>query len=236
VLLQQHNAPLITNTMYKNSTTLFFLAIITIAVITTVKQSTKSKNCDDQAVIHVTEATLPYRTDTGTELSLNGIPRGNYQLNRSSDISQMEVSAVMLDPKQNLIKTVLMIGGDFADDTEFELTDSIARGDRPIKAKVLERISIPSADIRPKFTYLFAQPSAPRWTTKKIAVIELVDTIPISHLYIRKIGGLDSSWVEGNFVRTNEQIVAEYARKNKGTDRVLKTNPYTYSLPECRDN
>jgi hypothetical protein len=64
----------------------------------------------------------------------------------------------------------------------------------------------------------------------------MVDTIPISHLYIRKIDGLDSGWVEGNFVRTNEQIVAEYARKNKGTDRVLKTNPYTYSRPECRDN
>jgi hypothetical protein len=219
--------------MPKNPTTLFFIAIVTIAIMTTVKQVTTSKQCDAQAVIHITEATLPYRTDTGTETSLNGIPRGKYQINGSPDISQMEVSAVMLDPKQNLIKTVLMIGGDFADDAEFELTDSIVRADRPIKAKVLEQISIPSADIQPKFTYLFAQPSAPRWTTKKIAVIELLDTIRLSHLYIRKIGGLDSQWVEGNFVKTNEQIVAGYARKNKGTDRALKTNAYTYGRPEC---
>jgi hypothetical protein len=222
--------------MSKNSTTLFLLAIVSIAILTTFKQVNKTKNCDAQTVIHVNEVTLPYRTDTGTELSLNGIPRGKYQINSSPDISQIEVSAVMLEPNQNLIKTVLMIGGDFADDAEFELTDSIARGDRPIKAKVLERISIPPADIQPKFSYLFAQPSAPRWTTKKIAVIELVDSIPISHLYIRKIGGLDSNWVEGNFLRTNEQIVSKYARKNKGTDRELKTNPYTYGSPECIEN
>jgi hypothetical protein len=222
--------------MPKNLTTLIFLAVVAISVITSVKQSTKSKNCDAQAVINITEATLPYRTDTGTETSLSGIPRGKYQINRSPDISQMEVSAVMLDPSRNLIKTVLMIGGDFADDAEFELTDSIARADRPIKAKVLERISIPSTDIQPKFTYLFAQPVAPRWNTKKIVVIELVDTVPISNLYIRKMGGSDSSWVEGNFVRTNEQIASGYAHKNKGTDRALKTNPYAYARPECQGN
>ncbi len=222
--------------MPKNSTTLFFLAIVTIAVITTVKQVTKSKNCDAQAVINLTDVTLPYRTDTGTETSLSGIPRGKYQINGSPDISQIEVSAIVLDPSQNLIKTVLMVGGDFADDAEFELTDSITRTDQPIKAKVLERISIPSADIRPKFTYLFAQPVAPRWTTKKIAVLELVDTVSISHLYIRKIGGSDSSWVEGNFVKTSEQIAAGYARKNRGKNRALKTNAYTYGRPECQDN
>ena len=220
--------------MPKNPTTLLFIAIVTIAILTTFKQFTTSNQCDAQAVIHVNHVTLPYRTDTGTELSLSGIPRGRYQLNSSPDISQMEVSAVMLDPKQNLIKTVLMIGGDFADDAEFELTDSIVRADRPIKAKVLERISIPPADIQPKFIYLFAQPSALRWTTKKIAVIELLDTIPISHLYIRKIGSLDLKWIEGSFIRTNEQIVAKYARQNQGTDRALKTNPYAYARPECQ--
>ena len=220
--------------MPKNSTTLLFVAIVTIAILTTIKQITISKQCDAQAVIHVNEVTLPYRTDTGTEISLNGIPRGKYQINSSPDISQLEVSAVMLDPKQNLIKTVLMIGGNFADDAEFELTDSIVRANRPIKAKVLERISIPPADIQPKFIYLFAQPSVPRWTTKKIAVIELLDTISISHLYIRKIGSLDLKWIEGSFIRTNEQIVAKYARQNQGTDRALKTNPHAYARPECQ--
>jgi hypothetical protein len=221
--------------MPKNPTTLFFLVIVSIAILMGVKQVTKSKNCDDQAVIHLDKVTLPYRTDTGVELSLNGIPRGKYQINSNPNISQMEVSAVILDPNQNLIKTVLMIGGDFADDAEFELTDSVAGGDQAIKAKVLERISIQQADIRPKLSYLFAQPSTPRWTTKKIVVIEPVNTIPISHLYIRKIGGLDYNWVEGNFVRTNEQIVAEYARKNKVTDLALKTNPYAYGRPECTE-
>jgi hypothetical protein len=223
--------------MQKNSTTLILAAIVTMAVVTTAKQFIRSKKCDPQtAVLQIDKVTLPYKTHTGTMLSADGIPRGKYRISTNSDISQIEVSAVMLDPNQNLIKTVVMIGGNFADDAGFELTDSPIRGDKPVKAKILERISLLPVGSGSKFSYLFAPPESTRWNASKVVTIELDDTIAISQLHIRKLGSVDNSWIEANFVRTNERIPAQYARKNTVTPQELKASSYTYGLPGCQEN
>jgi hypothetical protein len=223
--------------MRRNSTTLIFAAIITMAVVTTAKQLMRSHKCDPQtSVLQIDKVTLPYKTDTGTMLSANGIPRGKYRLSSNSDISQMEVSTIMLDPSQNLIKTVVMVGGNFAEDPEFELTARPSRGDKPVKAKILERISLLPIGAQSKFVYLFAPPVSTRWNSSKVVAIELDDTIAISHLYIRKVGSIDNNWVEAKFTSTNEQIPAQYARKNIVTPQELKSSTYTYGRPGCQDD
>ncbi|MEH1871806.1 hypothetical protein [Nostoc sp.] len=145
---------------------------------------------------------------------MNGIPRGRFKISADNEITQIELSAVMLDPSQNLIKQVLMIGGNFPDVAEFELSDRFSRKIiRP--AKVIDRIVVQPSGSNTNFIYLFAPPQVIRWNGSRIVSIELDNTIPIDHLSVRRASTQSKKWVEGVFVRTNEQIKLGSARKNE---------------------
>ncbi len=130
---------------------------------------------------------LSYKTEDGGSLSLDGIPRGRFQIPPNGEITQMELSTIMLDPDQNLIRQVLMIGGNFPDNAEFEFTDRFRR--ETIKpAKVIDRIVVQSTGSNTNFIYLFAPPQLSRWAVTRIATIELNDSILLSQLAVRRAG------------------------------------------------
>ncbi|MCC5657916.1 hypothetical protein LC608_13135 [Nostoc sp. XA010] len=61
-------------------------------------------------------------------------------------------------------------------------------------------------------------PEVPRWNGSRIVSIELDNAIPINHLSVRRANTQSKKWVEGVFVRTNEQIKLGYARKNEAKE------------------
>lgn len=205
-------------------------AIATIAIVVASKYFLTAAKCENQIVtLSLPQIKLPYKTEDGRALSMDGIPRGRFQISGDSEITQIELSAVMLDPSQNLIKQVLMIGGNFPDVAEFELSDRFTRKIiRP--AKVIDRIVLQPSGSNTNFIYLFAPPQITRWNGSRIVSVELDNSIPIDRLSIRRASTQSRKWVEGVFVRTNEQIKFGYARKNEGKE--YKTT-YIYGVSDA---
>ncbi|MEH2322788.1 MAG: hypothetical protein V7K32_04170 [Nostoc sp.] len=201
--------------MRKSPLVIIAAAIATIAVVVASKYFLTAAKCENQIVtLSLPQIKLPYKTEDGRALSMDGIPRGRFKISADNEITQIELSAVMLDPSQNLIKQVLMIGGNFPDVAEFELSDRFSRKIiRP--AKVIDRIVVQPSGSNTNFIYLFAPPEVTRWNGSRIVSIELDNTIPIDHLSVRRTSTQSKKWVEGVFVRTNEQIKLGYARKNE---------------------
>lgn len=207
-------------------------AVATLAVVGASKHFLSATQCENPVVtVNLRYVQLPYKTEDGASLSMDGLPRGRFDIPAGGEITQIELSAIMLDPEQNLIKQVLMIGGNFPDDAEFELSDRFQHN--PInKAKVVDRITLDPTGTNTKYIYLFAPPRIDRWKATKIAVIELDDFFPISHLAIRQADNSSEKWIQGTFMPTNEPIEAKYAQKNGLSDETEVS--YIYGkLSDC---
>ena len=201
--------------MQKSPLIIIAAAIITIALVGAIKYFFTAAKCENQIVtLSLPKIKLPYKTEDGQEFSMAGIPRGRFKIFADSEITQIELSAVMLDPNQNLIKQVLMIGGNFPDDAEFELSDRFRR--KIIRqAKVVDRIVLQPSGSDANFIYLFAPPQLTRWNATRIVAIELDNAIPVAHLSVRRASTPSGRWVEGELISTNEQIELRYARRNQ---------------------
>ncbi len=219
--------------MQKNLIALVTAAIITIAVVGVSKHFLTAAKCKDRTVIVNLELTkLPYRTQYGQSLSIDGLPRGRFEIAKNSEITQMELSAIMLKPEQYLIKQVVMIGGNFPRESEFEFSDR-SRREISRRTKVVDRIELLSTGSNTNFIYLFAKPQLTRWNGTRIVAVEMDNAIPIARLSVRRVSSQLGKWVEGEFVSTNEQIESKYARRNKKVEAGEAIFVYGASEDSC---
>jgi hypothetical protein len=216
--------------MQKSPLVLVGAAIATVACVGAVKYFIAAAQCENRTVtMNIPQIIrLPYRTESGQEFSVDGIPRGLFELSADQEITQVELSALMLDPSQGLIKSVLMIGGNFPDNAEFELSNPY--GQKVVRpAKVVDRITLQPLGFSTNQIYLFAQPQVNRWQATKIVAVELDNAIALDRLSIRRVGGSSEKWVEGTFNRTNEQVDPKFARKNERGEGQKITNIFSAS-------
>ncbi|MBL1177111.1 hypothetical protein [Pantanalinema sp. GBBB05] len=179
-------------------------AVVAISVLATVlNQSRKANPTADQVSMTVPMISLPYVTDTGTRLSVDGIPQGQITLPPNSDIKQLELTAIVLNaneanPKEVRLKQVLLVVGNFPPNTEFELTDRYQKN-FVIPAKVVDRLTIDPFASEHNFSYLFPIQAKAAGASQAIA-IEVDDRIMLAHLAIKKAGS--TTWLHGDFNRT----------------------------------
>ncbi len=158
---------------------------------------------------------LPYVADDQSSFAAAAIPRGYFDIIPRDGITQVELSAIMLDSSQRLIKKVLMIGGDFPENTEFEIGDPVQNFFKP--ARIIEQVVVPPIQSGPSH-YLFALPSATRWQAQRIVTVELENFVTIGNLAIRRKGAEPENWVRGEFFRSNEPINPEHTYTEATTD------------------
>lgn len=195
---------------------------------------------DETVEIKVHPISLPYITDEGTQLSANGIPRGTFSFptNNDNDIDNIELTAILLDKKlskkKNLIKTVLLVAGNFSPDTEFQLSDRF-QPQIVVPAKIVGRISTNTSNTNSKsnFTFLFA-PDLTSHKVSQLAIIELDNKIPITHLSIRKIAAKEAKWLHTKYVRTLKPLKPGFYRPNKEEGTITFRRYSTQYSPEIK--
>lgn len=179
-------------------------SIVAISALATVfDQSRKAHSTADQVSMTIPMISLPYVTDTGTRLSRDGIPQGRIVLPPTSDIKQLELTAIVLNanedkPKEVRLKQVLLVEGNFPANTEFELTDRYQKN-FVIPAKVVDRLTIDPFASEHNFSYLFPIQAKAAGASRAVA-IEVDDGIMLAHLAIKKAGS--TTWLQGDFNRT----------------------------------
>ncbi|MEH2439006.1 hypothetical protein [Nostoc sp.] len=80
--------------MRKSPIAIVAVAIATIAVVVASKYFLTTAKCENQIVtLSLPQIKLPYKTKDGRFLSMDGIPRGRFQISADSEITQVELSA-----------------------------------------------------------------------------------------------------------------------------------------------
>jgi hypothetical protein len=168
------------------------------------KQWNYSSSKDTVVTIKLSKISLPFITDKGTAFSSNGIPRGSFQVPRNQDINRVELTAIFLDrlrknsQGQYAIKQVILIGGSFPDDIEFELSEWNRRVIVP--AKIVDRISLKPSKSSANFFYLFDKLEPNFQASSKYVAIDLDSRILSGHLSIRKSGLKPGPWLDLKFI------------------------------------
>lgn len=191
-----------------------------------------SNSKDEIVQIKVRPISLPYITDEGTQLSANGIPRGTFKFPKNDYIENIELTAILLDQnlnkEKNLIKTVLLVAGNFSPDTEFQLSDKFQRK-IVVPAKIIHRITADSLDSNynsNNITFLFT-PDAVNSQASQLALIELDNKIPITHLSIRKVADNEEKWLNTEYIRTSKALKPGFYKPNKQEGTITFIHIYT---------
>lgn len=187
--------------------------------------------CRDPVTMTLPKVSLAYQTEDSRSFSADGIPRGQFQLLPNRDITQVELSAVLLHPQKNVIKQVLLIGGNFSNDAEFELSDRFNRK-IVVPAKVIDRITLQPFVAGSNSIYLFGSPIPRRWQVPRVVAVELDNRILLNHLSIRQAGSERGDWVEGKFVSSNEPIDPKLTRRNDTQE--VEVFKHLYPASTCR--
>jgi hypothetical protein len=210
----------------------FVTAVLGIAIVAIGQYFVQEFQCKDRVVTMASpKVSLPYKTEDSRSFSADSIPRGQFWLSPSRDITQVELSAVLLDPQKNLIKQVLLIGGNFSNDAEFELSDRF-NSKIVVPAKVIDRITLQPFVAGSHSIYLFASPIPRRWRVPRVVAVELDNQILLSRLLIRQAGAEPGDWVQSKFVSTNEPIDPRFTHRNDTPE--VEVFKHIYPAASCR--
>lgn len=193
---------------------LLVTAVLGISFVVVSQYLAQELQCKDRVITTtLPKVSLAYQTEDSRSFDAATIPRGQFQLLPNRDITQVELSAILLEPQKNVIKQVLLIGGNFSSDAKFELSDRFNRK-IVVPAKVIDRITLQPFVVGSNLIYLFASPIPRRWHVPRVVAVELDNRILLSHLSIRQAGSETGNWVEGKFIRTNEPMDSKFTRRN----------------------
>lgn len=200
---------------------LIIALIATVGVVAAgVKLWQKYQAKDVVLVLEIAPISLPFVTDEGVLLSVTGLPRGSFTVPPNPQINHVELTAILLDGtvKPMKIKQVLLVGGNFPLDSEFELSD---RYDRQItvRARVIDRMITQPGGSGSEFFYLFDNLGSNLGKSTSLIALDLDSKIVLNHLSIRQVSDRPNPWLDLKFQRSAAQPFI--APKNKRSRQIL---------------
>lgn len=175
------------------------------------------KSRDKVVVLEIPAISLPFITDEGVMLSSIGLPRGFFKVPPNQEIKKVQLTAVLLDSSHTpiKIKQVLLVGGSFPIDSEFELSDKYNRKIN-LPAQVIDRIQMQVVGAKSKFFYLFNNLNPDSLNGSNMIAISLNSRIPVDHISIRRVGSEDGLWLDLDFLRTSSNpLIAPHNKRDK---------------------